>query len=31
MLHPTDHGMIEIANKLAPRIREILSQGPTQP
>ena len=24
MLHPTDHGMIEIATKLAPRIREWL-------
>jgi lysophospholipase L1-like esterase len=26
MLHPTDHGMIEIATKLAPRLRAIVGK-----
>jgi len=31
MLHPTDHGMIEIATKLAPRIRAILDGRDASP
>jgi lysophospholipase L1-like esterase len=31
MLHPTDQGMIEIATKLAPRIREILATARPEP
>jgi lysophospholipase L1-like esterase len=31
MLHPTDQGMIEIAMKLAPRIRALLGQEAKQP
>jgi lysophospholipase L1-like esterase len=31
MLHPSDHGMIEISTKLALRIREISARGKAQP